>query len=66
MDQDQDVGAGVAAADAEVVQAAVVAQGELAAAVDAVMSDAVVAVVEGAAGRDWARNSASRNAPTST
>jgi hypothetical protein len=42
--QDQDVGAGVAAAHAEVVQSAVVTQGQLAVAVDAVMADAVGAV----------------------
>jgi hypothetical protein len=45
VDQDQDVGAGVAAADADVVEPAVVAQGEDAAGVDLVVADAVVGVV---------------------
>ena len=58
MDQDQDGCAGVAAADADVVQAAVVAKGELAVAVDAVVADAAVPVVSGvpvgaALGRAW-------------
>jgi hypothetical protein len=42
LDQDQDVGAGVASADADVVEPAVVAQGEHAAGVDLVVADAVV------------------------
>jgi hypothetical protein len=42
-DQDQDAGAGVAPSEAEVVQAAVVAQGDDAGVVDAVVADAVVA-----------------------
>jgi hypothetical protein len=45
VDQDQDVGAGVAAADADVVEPAVVAQGEHPAGVDLVVADAVVGVV---------------------
>lgn len=40
--QDQDWGVGVGAADAEVVQAAAVAQGELAELVDGVVADAEV------------------------
>ena len=50
MNQDQDVGAGVCAAHAYVVKAAVVAQGELAVAVDAVVADAVGAGVQWGAG----------------
>jgi hypothetical protein len=46
-DQDEDFGAGVAAADADVVQAAAVAEGELAGGVDGVVADPVVGVVEG-------------------
>jgi hypothetical protein len=42
LDQDQDVGAGVASADADVVEPAVVSQGEDAAGVDLVVADAVV------------------------
>ena len=42
MDQDQDGFAGVAAAEADVVQAAVVAQGQLAVGIDPVVPDAVV------------------------
>jgi hypothetical protein len=49
---DQDAGAGVAAADADVVQPAVVSQGDQAAAVDAVVADAVVAGVDRGAGGD--------------
>jgi hypothetical protein len=45
LDQDQDVDAGVASADADVVEPAVVAQGEHAAGVDLVVADAVVGVV---------------------
>jgi len=41
-DQDQDALAGVAAADADVVQPAVVPQGDDTGGVDAVLSDAVV------------------------
>jgi len=41
VDQDEDVGAGVAAADADVVQPAVVPQGEHSAGVDPVVSDAL-------------------------
>ena len=52
LDQDQDVGAGVASADADVVEPAVVAQGEHAAGVDLVVTDAVMGVVQGQAGRD--------------
>jgi hypothetical protein len=40
--QDEDVGAGVAAADADVVESAVVPEGEHAAGVDAVVADAPV------------------------
>jgi hypothetical protein len=58
VDQDEDVGAGVAAADADVVEPAVVAQGEDAAGVDLVVADAVVGVLQGrpvgtALGRAW-------------
>jgi hypothetical protein len=52
VDQDEDVGAGVAAADADVVEPAVVAQGEHAAGVELVVADAVLGVVQGQAGRD--------------
>ena len=45
MNQEQDVSAGVSAAHSDVVEAAVVAQGELAVAVDAVVADAVGAGV---------------------
>jgi len=48
VDQHQHPGAGVAAAEAEVVQAAVVPQGEFAVAVDAVFADAEVFVDEDA------------------
>jgi hypothetical protein len=41
-DQDEDWGVGVGASDAEVVQAAAVAQGEFAELVDGVMADAEV------------------------
>src|SRR4051812_16574933 len=41
-DEHEDAGAGVVVADADVVQAAVVAQGEFAVAVDAVFADAEV------------------------
>jgi hypothetical protein len=44
--QDEDAGAGVATAQADVVQAAVVAQGDDAGAVDAVVADAEVAGVD--------------------
>jgi hypothetical protein len=47
VDEDQDVGAAVAAAHADVVEAAVVAQGELAVGVDAVVADAI------GAGMQW-------------
>ena len=47
MNEDQDVGAGVATPHPYVVEAAVVAQGELAVAVDAVVADAVGAVCSG-------------------
>jgi hypothetical protein len=45
VNQDQDAGAGVSATHPYVVQAAVVAHGELAVGVDAVMTDAVGAGV---------------------
>jgi hypothetical protein len=58
VDQDQDVGAGVAAADAAVVGPAVVAQGEGSAGVALVVADAVVGSSRGrpvgtALGRAW-------------
>ena len=55
MDQDQDGFPGVAAAEADVVQAAVVAQGDDAGVVDAVVADAVVAGVDRGAGGDGFR-----------
>jgi hypothetical protein len=51
-DEDQDRSAGVAAADADVVEAAVVAQCDFAAGVDRVMADPVVGGVEGDPGGD--------------
>ena len=45
VDQEQDAGSGVGPADADGVEAAAVAQGDLAAGVDAVGADAVVGVV---------------------
>jgi hypothetical protein len=54
-DEHEDSGAGVVAADADVVQAAVVAQGEFAVAVDAVFADAeVVADLDALPGRQGA------------
>jgi hypothetical protein len=58
VDQDEDVGAGVAAADADVVEPAVVSQGEDAAGVDLVVADAGVGSSRGrpvgtALGRAW-------------
>jgi hypothetical protein len=50
--QDEDAGSGVAATEADVVQAAVVPQGDHAGFVDAVVADAVVAGVDRGAGRD--------------
>jgi hypothetical protein len=44
LDQEQDVGSGVGAADADVVQAAARAQGDVAGAADLVVADAVVGV----------------------
>jgi hypothetical protein len=55
-DEDQDAGSGVAAAQSDVVQAAVVAQGDDAGVVDAVVADPVVAGVDGGAGRDRFRS----------
>jgi hypothetical protein len=52
VDQDEDVFAGVAAADSDVVQPAVVAQREHTAGVDAVVPGPVVAGVEGDPGGD--------------
>ena len=49
--EDQHVSAAVAASDADVVQAAGVAEGELAVAVDGVVADSPAGVVEGDAGR---------------
>src|SRR4051794_27570392 len=43
---------GVAASDPDVVEPAVVAQGEVAVGVDGVVTDAVLSVVDGDAGRD--------------
>ncbi|HEV8651831.1 MAG TPA: hypothetical protein VG276_21145 [Actinomycetes bacterium] len=51
VDEDEDVGAGVASADADVVEPAVVSQGEDAAGVDLVVADAVMGVLQGQAGR---------------
>ena len=45
LDQEQDVGSGVGSADADGVEPAAVAQGDLAGCVDAVAADAVVSVV---------------------
>jgi hypothetical protein len=45
-DEDQDAGAGVAAAEADVVQPAVVAQGDHPGGVNAVVSDAVLTGIE--------------------
>ena len=45
-----DVGSGVGSSDADVVQSAVVAQGDGAGLVDSVVADAVVGVVAGVAG----------------
>ena len=50
LDEDEDAFAGVAAADADVVESAVVAQGEFAA--DGVVADAPGGVVEADAGGD--------------
>src|SRR5512133_1896504 len=44
LDQDEDVGSGVGSADADGVEPAVVAQGDLAALVDPVAADSVVGV----------------------
>ncbi len=41
-DEDEDVGSGVDAADADVVQSALVAEGDAAGIIDAVAADAVV------------------------
>ena len=49
-DQHQDAGAGMAAAQADVVQAAVVPQGDHAGVVDAVVADAVVPGVDRGSG----------------
>jgi hypothetical protein len=51
LDQQQDGGSGVGSADADVVEAAVDPQGDLAVGVDAVAPDAVVGVVVAACGR---------------
>jgi hypothetical protein len=50
--QDQDAGGGVTTAEADVVQAAVVPQGDHPGAVDAVVADAVVAGVDRGSGGD--------------
>jgi hypothetical protein len=47
LDEHEDFGAGVTAAEADVVESAPVAERELAEAVDDVMADSVVGVVEG-------------------
>src|SRR5688572_2474572 len=52
LDEDEDGFAGVAAADSDVVEPAVVAEGELPAAVDGVVADAPAVVVEFGAGRE--------------
>ena len=56
-DEEHDGGSGVFVAEADVVQVAVVAQGDAAGLVDAVVTDAVVGVVAGspgvALGRAW-------------
>ncbi|MEZ5142960.1 MAG: hypothetical protein R2726_10645 [Acidimicrobiales bacterium] len=49
-DEHEDLSAGVASADADVVEAAAVAQGDLAVLVDDVVTDSVVSVVEGLRG----------------
>lgn len=53
--EDQDAGAGIAATEADVVQAAVVPQADHSGAVDAVVADAVVAGVDRGAGGDCGR-----------
>jgi hypothetical protein len=50
LDQDEDGGSGVGPPDADLVEPAVVAQGDLAGGVDAVASEAVVGVVVAVAG----------------
>jgi hypothetical protein len=50
LDQDEDAGSGVGSADADGVEPAPVAQGDLAGLVDAVVADPVVAVVAAVAG----------------
>ena len=50
LDQEQDVGSGVGPADADVVEAAVVAEGDAAGGVDDVAADAVVGVGVAVAG----------------
>lgn len=44
LDENEDLGAGVVATDADVVEAAAVAEGELAEAIDGVVADPVVRV----------------------
>ena len=51
LDDQGDVGSGVGSADADVVESAVVAEGDAAGCVDAVVSDAVVSV--GVSEREW-------------
>ncbi len=50
VDEHEDVGAGVGSADADVVESAVVAQGDRSGGVDAVVADAVVGSSAGAGG----------------
>ncbi len=50
VDEEHDVGSGALFADADVVESAVVAQGDVACFADAVVADAVVGVVAGVAG----------------
>ena len=52
VDQDEDVGAGVAAADADGVEPAVVSRGEHSGGVDPVVSDPPVSGVQGGGGGD--------------
>jgi hypothetical protein len=53
LDQDDDAGSGVGSADADGVEACLVAQGDLACCVDAVAADAVVRVVRTVARRGF-------------
>jgi hypothetical protein len=72
-DEHDDAPAGVGAADADVVEAAVVAEGEFAGVVDAVVADAVAGGVDGGsagvgafAGGERSRRSSHTAASTST